>query len=211
MVTNRVAPTDAEHPVLKGGTKYSGRVPGLGGFEWGTDEGKSISIWNNVDGTWTKPIDQKTVYQIYIRKLVYICSLKDYSSTEPNIDNHIESLKRSTDLHVGATLEREIGGTGVSVDRCSGCGETFQIAKGQSRQHLAKYDGRVLSDHSGARQQEIVMFSLSPSEPKILSEGPVLYTNGVVEDNGVDVHKSEESPRQPGPGKRRRRRGKRSR
>jgi hypothetical protein len=131
----------------------------------GVSPAERIRLWDNVDNTWTNPLERGMVHNYYLRKVVTKCSVcKTASAFSRDVSTHIDRTEQQHRDHEGAELGTTQGTGSDVVQICSGCGMPFALRKGQGRRHLErmKTEGPL---HKGAGVVTIHQFSLAPPAP----------------------------------------------
>ena len=138
------------------------------------DGQKAVSIWDCIEGGWSGPFDPQQTYEKYLRKVVFKCSLCNFSSIkEGDVKAHVAQARASAEQHKGVSQTFQAGDSSV----CPGCGETFSARKMQVRVHISNSQKNA---HSEAAQEQIVRrYNLEQSEPVIL--GTTLVAGPVAE------------------------------
>ena len=137
------------------------------------DGQKAIRIWDCIEGGWSGPFDPQQVYEKYLRKVVFKCSLCNFSSIkEGDVKAHAVQARATAEQHRGVGKVLQSGESSV----CPGCGFTFSARKLQLQAHIANSQKNT---HQEEVQEQIVRrYSLEEqSEPVMLGvtsvAGPV--------------------------------------
>jgi hypothetical protein len=139
-----------------------------------------VRLWDNIDRTWTEPMEQGMVMAYTARKVVFKCTACTFTSIfEGGVARHISDVSEKYRQH-----SRDKHGRGASLDlipalpgaepsmRCTGCNDVFLTRKDIAGRHLK----RVVEEGPAHKDaQEVIMrrFSLAPSTPVTNGIGPV--------------------------------------
>ena len=123
-----------------------------------------VKLWDAVDGTWTRPLDESHVYKYYLKKGVHKCSACTFADHRPgSVVKHIENLNMQMTMHRDATIERHKVSDDIIGLVCSACGITFINRPSLAHSHFLDVEEDV-RHHVGAISQVIRRFSLEPVE-----------------------------------------------
>ena len=106
-------------------------------FDMDSSEAGKISLWDQVDETWTSPFERAVAMDHYLAKVLYRCSgCKETSLYEGGIETHLTQLKTNRESHAEAQLERGLGEGGQTSLTCTGCGAPLSMRKNQGQKHI---------------------------------------------------------------------------
>jgi len=106
-------------------------------FDMDSGEAGKVSLWDQVDETWTSPFERSVAMEHYLAKVLYRCSgCKETSLYENDIERHLTQLKSSREAHVDAELQSNLGEGGQMGITCTGCGAPLSMRKNQGQRHL---------------------------------------------------------------------------
>lgn len=145
-----------------------------------TDTGTSVSIWDCVDETWSKPLPRDQVYQHYLKKYVFKCSACSYHTlytgdSSGSIANHVKRVTAQGKLHQSAEVISQQNAVGQIAHQCSGCGSEFSARKGQCALHIEALQNAPKL-HATVAEIAMKRFSLDASMPIILSENILIVS-----------------------------------
>jgi hypothetical protein len=159
-----------------------------------TDTGLSISLWDCVDHTWTKPMDKNWVQQDHLKKVVAKCSACSFHSTyESDVITHANRVFEQAKTHRTAEAMPQQNAFGQIVHLCSGCGSEFPARKDQCARHIEALQ-MAPEIHDGVKVITMKRFSLDASEPTILAEN-VLWVSGETSTKEQNVERSKRKRR----------------
>ena len=159
-----------------------------------TDTGLSISLWDCVDHTWTKPLPDQFAQKHYLRKVVLKCSACYYHSTfDGDVANHAKRVFEQAKIHRTAEVIPQQNAVGQIVHLCSGCGSEFPARKAQCAWHI---EASQAAPEIHAEVKEITMkrFSLDASGLTILAEN-TLWVSGETSTKEQNVERSKRKRR----------------
>jgi hypothetical protein len=133
------------------------------------EEARRSRVWDTVDQAWSKPLLEGDVFGLYLRKVVYKCSVCDFTSSRTSdVLSHTNRVMGQGELHIDAELEPFEGANRTRGLHCTGCDTDFLSRAGQGRKHLNKVQVDFESHAGQVEELAIMRFTLSPSEPPIL-------------------------------------------
>jgi hypothetical protein len=159
-----------------------------------TDTGLSISIWDCVEHTWSKPLPEQQVHAHYLKKVVLKCSACIFTTSFDNgVAIHANQVFEQAKLHRTAEVIPQQNAFGQIVHLCSGCGSEFPARKDQCASHIEA--SQVAPEiHAGVTEITMKKFSLDASEPTILAEN-VLWVSGETSTKEQNVERSKRKRR----------------
>lgn len=123
-----------------------------------------VRIWDKVDGTWTRPLDESHVFKYYLKKAVSKCSACSFADLRlGSVESHLERVEEQLLIHREATIENRTVEDGKVVLACTGCAQTFSARPGDAYSHILAVE-EAAQVHQGATSQVIRRFSLEPVE-----------------------------------------------
>jgi len=175
-------------------------------FNMDSSEASKISLWDQVDETWTSPLEKTIAMEHYLAKVLYRCSAcTETSLYEGDIERHLVQLKSSHKLHEGAELERGLGDGGQMSLMCTGCGAPLSMRKNQGQRHI----DRISSDyqtHVDVGTVDVLLMHRYTTSPSVSMPRQTVNTV-MFSDRKPDVRKVNRSE-EVRPARRRRRRRK---
>ena len=106
-------------------------------FDMDSSEAGKISLYDQVDETWTSPFERNLAMDHYLGKVIFKCSgCNEASLHEGDIERHLVHLRINHESHTDAELERNLGEGGQMVVMCTGCGTPLSMRKNQGQKHL---------------------------------------------------------------------------
>ena len=173
-------------------------------FDMDSSESGKIKLWDQVDKTWTSPLERAIAMDHYLAKVLFKCSGCTHTSLyEGGIEKHLMQLKTSHESHADAELERGLAdGVGMAVI-CSGCGAPLSMRKNQGNQHIDRIK-ETYQAHVKEGTIDVLLMHRYTTSPSVSM--PVQTVNTVVfADREPEVHQEKRSD-EVGQARRRRRR-----
>jgi len=173
-------------------------------FDMDSSEAGKISLWDQVDETWTSPFERAVAMEHYLAKVLYRCSgCTETSLYEGDIEKHLTQLKTSRESHAEAQLERGLGEGGQMSLTCTGCGAPLSMRKNQGQKHI----DRIKNDYQAHVKEgsiDVLLMHRYTTSPSVSM--PVQTMNTVVfADKEPEVHQENRSD-EVGQARRKRRR-----
>ena len=105
-------------------------------FDMDSESGK-VSLWDQIDETWTSPFEKSIAMEHYLAKVLYRCSgCNETSLHEGDIERHLVQVESNYKNHADAELERNLGDSGQIALMCTGCGAPLSMRKNQGQKHI---------------------------------------------------------------------------
>ena len=172
-------------------------------FDMDSSESGKIRIWDQVDETWTSPLERANAMDHYLAKVLFKCSgCTQTSLFEGGIEKHLAQLKISHEFHVDAELERGLAEGGQMAVTCSGCGAPLSMRKNQGQKHIDRIN-ETYQAHIKEGTIDVLLMHRYTTSPSVSM--PVQTMNTVVfADREPEVHQEKRSD-EVGQARRRRR------
>ena len=145
-----------------------------------TDSGGDgkVSLWDQVDETWSSPFERSVAMEHYLAKVLYRCSgCKETSLYERDIERHLTQLKTSHEAHADAELQSNLGEGGQMGITCTGCGAPLSMRKNQGQKHLDKINDDYRT-HAEEGSIDVLLMHRYTTSPSVSM--PVQIMNTVV-------------------------------
>ena len=117
-----------------------------------------VRMYDTIDGTWTGPLNQRAVETFHLRKVVYACSVCQWTSIwEGQFQEHVKTARMQYKMHSKAELLPSPTENGLAF-RCTGCSSAFSMP-GRVQLHI---EGilRQTAGHEGAQSVMARRFAL---------------------------------------------------
>lgn len=129
-----------------------------------SEQVRQIRLWDNVDLSWTSPIEAGMAIHHCLRKVVFKCSACTETSVyDRDVATHIRRVRESYEIHKNAQMQNGGVAQGTTLIICSGCGGTFSNRKNQAGKHLEGIHRAYSQHRHGAKELVLFRFSLAPS------------------------------------------------
>lgn len=127
-------------------------------------ESKPMVLWDVIDQSWTKPMEAENVFQLYLRKLCFRCTVCTFTSIHTGqVASHIAGVTRLAVEHRGAKPTMLLNGSQVVVV-CSGCSASFKTMA-QARGHIDQSKA-MDAPHANAKELLVRRFLLRAPDEK---------------------------------------------
>ena len=145
-------------------------------FDMDSSEAGKISLWDQVDETWTSPFERAVAMEHYLAKVLYRCSgCTETSLYEGDIEKHLTQLKTSRESHAEAQLERGLGEGGQMSLTCTGCGAPLSMRKNQGQKHI----DRIKNDYQAHVKEgsiDVLLMHRYTTSPSVSMPSQVMNT-----------------------------------
>ena len=145
-------------------------------FDMDSGEAGKISLWDQVDETWTSPFERAVAMEHYLAKVLYRCSgCKETSLYEGGIETHLTQLKTNRESHAEAQLERGLGEGGQTSLTCTGCGAPLSMRKNQGQKHI----DRIKNDYQAHVKEgsiDVLLMHRYTTSPSVSMPSQVMNT-----------------------------------
>ena len=205
MVNESLPPHKGSTPTLRERKRIvdeSGRDAVM--FDMDSSESGKIQLWDQINETWSGPLERVSAMNHYLAKVVFKCSgCPEASIYEGEIERHLVQLKTNYESHVDAELERGLAEGGNMGTMCTGCGAPLSMRKNQGQRHIDRIK-ETYQAHVKEGTIDVLLMHKFTTSPSVSM--PVQTMNTVVfADREPEVHQEKRSD-EVGQARRRRRR-----
>ena len=145
-------------------------------FDMDSSEAGKISLWDQVDETWTSPFERSVAMEHYLAKVLYRCSgCKETSLYEGGIETHLTQLKTNHESHAEAQLERGVGESGQMSVTCTGCGAPLSMRKNQGQKHIDRIKDSYQA-HAKEGSIDVLLMHRYTTSPSVSMPSQVMNT-----------------------------------
>jgi len=145
-------------------------------FDMDSGEAGKISLWDQVDETWTSPFERAVAMDHYLAKVLYRCSgCKETSLYEGGIETHLTQLKTNRESHAEAQLERGLGEGGQTSLTCTGCGAPLSMRKNQGQKHIDRIKDSYQA-HAKEGSIDVLLMHRYTTSPSVSMPSQVMNT-----------------------------------
>lgn len=86
-----------------------------------------VQLYDMIDHTWTRPLNQRAAETFHLRKVVYTCSACQWTSTwEPQFKEHLKQVQSQRRMHAKADMLPSPTPNGLAY-LCTGCSSAFSV------------------------------------------------------------------------------------
>ena len=147
-------------------------------FDMDSSESGKIQLWDQINETWTSPLERVSAMNHYLAKVVFKCSgCSEASIYEGEIERHLVQLKANYESHVDAELERGLA-EGGNIERDSGNDAKGAIFASGALYMVVANDADVTEENDNSlRASEYGIFQEWAEGERADPHGVTVYSN----------------------------------